>query len=119
MATRVRVRRLASLNRFACWGGNDFFWRHGRVWGKKSTSVSPTKDQGCPADWRDEATLSSAAARTPGVARSDDAEKLFAHSLHLIQTSLPTNSFTSVDRRYVLLFYLLVSSPSLPAYPIT
>ena len=76
-------------------------------------------DQGCPPDWRDEATLSSAAARTSGVVRSDDAEKLLAHSLHLIQTSLPTYSFTSVGRRYVLPFYLLVSSPSLPAYPIT
>jgi hypothetical protein len=63
--------------------------------------------------------LSSAAARTSGVVRSDDAEKLFAHSLHLVQTSLPANSFTNMGGRYVLLFYLLVSSPSLPTYSFT
>src|SRR5262245_42404885 len=62
---------------------------------------------------------SFAAARTSGLVRADDAEKLFAHSLHFVQASLPAYSLTSVGRHYVLLFYLLVSSPSLPAYPFT
>jgi hypothetical protein len=76
--------------------------------------------QGCLADWRDEATPSSAAARTSGLVRSDDAETLFARSLHLLtQTSLPAYPFTSVGRHYVLLVYLLVSSSSLPTYPFT
>jgi hypothetical protein len=46
-------------------------------------------------------------------------EKLLAHSLHLIQPSLPTDSFASVGRRDVLLFDLLVSSPSLPTNSFT
>ncbi|HZC82479.1 MAG TPA: hypothetical protein VE222_12335, partial [Nitrospiraceae bacterium] len=49
---------------------------------------------------------------------SDDDEKLFAHSLHLVRTSRPAYSFTSVSR-YVVLFALLVSSPSLSSYPFT
>jgi len=77
------------------------------------------EDQGWPANWRGRATPSSAAARTSGLVRSDGAEKLFAHSIHLVRTSRPAYSLTSVGRHYVLLFYLLISSPSLPAYPFT
>jgi hypothetical protein len=83
------------------------------------------------------------AARTSGVVRSDDAEQLLTHGPRLIQTSLPTYSFTrvgnyafpflflvspprlpaysftSVGRYYALPFYLLKSSPSMPTYPFT
>ena len=110
--------------------------------GKAHLCIS-NENQGCPAHWRGKATQSFAAARTSGVVRSDDAEKLLAHPFHLAQTSLPANSFTivgryvlpfsllvspsslstysftSMGRRYVLLFSLLVSSSSLPAYPFT
>ena len=71
-----------------------------------------------PADWLDEATPSSAAARRSGLVRSDDAEKLLPHSPHLTQTSLPAYPFTSMGR-YALPFPLLVSPPSLPADPFT
>ena len=45
----------------------------------------------------------------------DVAEKLFTHSLHLVQTSLSTLSFTNVGRRCVSLFSLVVCLPGLPA----
>jgi hypothetical protein len=49
----------------------------------------------------------------------DAAEKLCTHSLHLVQTCLFASSFTSVGRRCVSLVYLLVCSPSVPAYAFT
>lgn len=82
--------------------------------GKVHLRIS-NEDRVCPAHWRGKATQSFAAARTSGVVRSDDAEKLLAHPFHLAQTSLPANSFTTVGH-YVLPFSLLVSSPSLPTY---
>jgi len=58
------------------------------------------------------------AARTSGVVRSDDSEKLLAQFLQLTQTSPPAYSFARVGR-YAFPFFMLVSPPSLPAYPIT
>jgi hypothetical protein len=66
---------------------------------------------------------------------SDDPEELLAHPFHLVHTSvricvllfdwlvsipsLPTDSFTSVMRRYLLAFDCLVCPPSLPTDPFT
>jgi hypothetical protein len=52
-------------------------------------------------------------------AASNAGEKLVTHSLHLVQTSLPSSSPTSVGRCDVYLFYLLISLPSLSAYSFT
>lgn len=86
--------------------------------GMKSTSVSPCLKGDARRTGGTKPRRAPLAARTSGVVRSDDTEQLLAHGPRLTQTSLPTYSFTSVGN-YGLAFLLLVSPPSVPAYPVT